>query len=90
MAEFNYMTEAGLYAGTKLRGVSAPRYRRFETAAEAVRFAIEEMPERQLRGSVLEVDEARFDDRQIRMLYDDPGYPLGRRGTTRSRGRRAL
>ncbi|MCS0459798.1 MULTISPECIES: hypothetical protein [Rhizobium] len=80
MVEFDYTTGAGLYAGKKLRGVSAPRYRRFETAAEALRFAIEQMPIRQLRGSVLEVDEARFDDRQIRMLYDDPGYPLRRRG----------
>jgi hypothetical protein len=79
VAEFNYMTAAGLYAGKKMRRSSGLRYRRFDTAAEAVRFAIEEMPGSQLRGSVLEVNETRFVDRQIRMLYDAPSFPLERR-----------
>jgi len=46
---------------------------------QAVRFAMEDMPGSQLRGCVLEVNEARFDERQIRMLYDAPAYPLSRR-----------
>jgi len=79
VAEFNYMTEAGLYTGKTLRGTRGPRYKRFETAAEAVRFAMEDMPGSQLRGCVLEVNEARFDEKQIRMLYDAPAYPLSRR-----------
>lgn len=79
MAQFNYMIEAGLYVGKKLRSTRGPRYRRFETAAEAVRFAMEDMPGSQLRGCVLEVDEARFNESQIRMLYDAPAYPLPRR-----------
>lgn len=79
VAEFNYMTGAGLYVGRRSRGSSGPRYKRFETAAEAVRFAIEDMPGSQLRDSMLEVDESQFDDRQIRMLYDAPGYPFSRR-----------
>ena len=79
MAEFDYMIEAGLYTGKTLRGTRAPRYKRFETAAEAVRFAMEDMPGSQLRGCVLEVNEARFDERQIRMLYEAPAYPLSRR-----------
>lgn len=79
MAEFNYTIEAGLYTGKTLRSSRGPRYRRFETAAEALRFAMEEMPGSQLRGCVLEVNEARFDERQIRVLYDAPAYPLSRR-----------
>lgn len=79
MANFDYTSEAGLYAGKKLRGSSGPRYKRFETAAEAVRFAIEDMPGSQLRGSVLEVGEARFSDKQIRMLYDGASFPLARK-----------
>lgn len=80
MAEFNYMTNAGLYTGRKLRGANvAPRYKRFDTAAEAVRFAVEDLTGSQLQGSVLEVEEARFDGRQIRSLYDAPGYPFPRR-----------
>jgi hypothetical protein len=53
-------------------------YRRFESVAEAVRFAIEEMPASLLRGSVLEVDETRLDGAQIRRLYDAQEYPLTR------------
>lgn len=79
MAEFNYMIEAGLYIGKTLRSSRGPRYKRFETAAEALRFAMEEIPGSQLRGCVLEVNEARFDERQIRVLYDAPAYPLSRR-----------
>jgi hypothetical protein len=37
------------------------------------------MPDAQKLGSLLEVDEARFDHRQIRALYDAPAYPLHRR-----------
>lgn len=79
MIKFDYTIEAGLYAGKKSLGSRGTRYKRFETAAEAVRFAIEEMPISQLRGSVMEVDEARFDDKQIRMLYDSLDFPLSRR-----------
>jgi len=37
------------------------------------------MPGAQQLGSLLEVDEARFEYGQIRALYDAPGYPLHRR-----------
>lgn len=79
MAEFNYQNGAGLYTGKTLRSSRGPRYRRFETAAEAVRFAMEEMPSSQLRGCVLEVNEARFDEKQIRGLYAAAAYPLLRK-----------
>ncbi len=64
MAEFDYMIEAGLYTGKTLRSSRGPRYKRFETAAEAVRFAMEDLPGPQLRGCVLEVNEARFDEKR--------------------------
>lgn len=79
MTKFDYASGAGLYAGKTIRGSRCPRYRRFETVAEALRFAIEDMPGSQQRGLVLEVDEARFDHRQIRILYEAPDYPLPRR-----------
>jgi hypothetical protein len=58
-------------------------YRRFARAADAIRYAIEQMPEEYLPGAFLEVNEERFDAAEIRRLYERPDYPLERsQGTT--------
>jgi hypothetical protein len=82
MNDFDYAAPAEVFA-CKSRG-SSPRpvtYRRFDSGAEAIRFAIEELPSDVLFGTVLEVDEQRFDAAQIRKLYESKAYPLQRRGT---------
>lgn len=56
-------------------------YRRFDNAAEAIRFAIEDMPVALLRSSLMEVDEQRFEGGQIRQLYDSAAFPIPRRTT---------
>ena len=53
-------------------------YRRFARAADAIRFAIEEMPPQLLESACLEVDEVRFDSQGIRSLYESTAYPLAR------------
>lgn len=82
-SRFNYSDGASFYPCRSRQKRSSHRYRRFETAAEALRFAIEELPVSLLRGSVLEVDEARFDGAQMRALYHADAYPLTRHEISR-------
>ena len=83
-ARIDYAAEAELFP---TRSRSARRqpvcYKRFARAAEAIRFAIEDMPPELLVGAYLEVDEERFDGPAIRRLYDSPLYPLVRRTAKR-------
>lgn len=79
MRAFDYTAGAGLYPCKTVRRQSHLRYKRFESAAEALRFAIEDMPTSLLRGSVLEVEDFRLDGAQMRQLYDSESYPLPRR-----------
>ena len=80
MVTFDYGVEAELFPGLnrKYRRQSFG-YRRFVRAADAVRFAIEELPPELLVGAFLEVDEERYGSEQIRRLYDSNDFPLPRR-----------
>jgi hypothetical protein len=77
---FDYGSAAELYSS---KGRSFRRqplgYRRFARAADAIRFAIEEMPPQMLQSACMEVDEVRFDSQDIRRLYEGVAYPLARR-----------
>ena len=77
---FDVSTEAELFStkGRKFRRQPLG-YRRFARVADAIRFAIEDMPADLLLGAYLQVDEARFDAAGIRRLYDSADYPLPRR-----------
>jgi len=75
---FDFGAPAELFPSRISKGRLQWRYKRFDTAAEAIRFAIEEMTERSLLGACLLVDEARFGVDQIRCLYEDAAYPLKR------------
>jgi hypothetical protein len=54
------------------------RYRRFDTLAEAVRFAEEDLPDDQRAGVLIEADEVRYVGAEIAALYAAVGYPLPR------------
>jgi hypothetical protein len=77
---FDYSTEAELFpTGNRKGRHQALGYKRFARAADAIRFAIEELPANLLSGTYLEVDELRYEGNEIRRLYDSVGYPLVRR-----------
>ena len=79
---FDYSTGAELYSSKfSRRGRQPLIYRRFVSAAEAIRFAIEDLPAQFLIGTYLEVDETRFPSAEIRRLYASTHYPFARRAT---------
>src|SRR5512147_2202449 len=80
MRPFNFNTSAELFpAAIRKKKRAGFTYRRFGTAAEAVRFAMEELPADSLNGAYLQVEEARFDQSGIRTLYESEAFPLPRR-----------
>jgi hypothetical protein len=77
--KFDYQSTAELFPGKNHRIRSRVlKYMRFNHAADAVRFAIEKLPTEVLLGAYLEVNEIRYDSREIRRLYDHPDYPFAR------------
>lgn len=77
---FDYSVEAELFPTHNRKSRRAAfGYRRFSRAAEAIRFAIEQLPSDALAGAYLEVKERRFDRHGIQQLYDSEAYPLARR-----------
>lgn len=78
LSTFNFSAPAELFPSRGKHGRSQVRYRRFNTAAEAVKFAVEEMSSAAMLGAYLEVNEKRFGFQEIQALYTHPAYPLKR------------
>jgi hypothetical protein len=77
MVGFDYNAEAELFPSRSHKSRRLPTgYKRFSHAADAIRFAIEELPSEFLLGACLEVDEERYDGGGIRRLYESMDYPL--------------
>jgi hypothetical protein len=77
---FDYDAPAELFMAKRKGGSRQPLgYRRFATAAEAIRFAVEDFPAVRTLGAWLQVGDERFDGDAIQRLYDSGNYPLQRR-----------
>jgi hypothetical protein len=77
--KFDYENPAELFMAKRKGGTRQPLgYRRFPTAAEAIRFAVEELPAIRTLGAWLQVGDDRFDADDIHQLYESAEYPLKR------------
>jgi hypothetical protein len=81
MSKFDYNAPAELFQSPNRRIARPFRYKRFDSAADAIRFAVEELPAPALLGSCIETDQddERLNHKDIRELYDSTDYPLKRR-----------
>jgi hypothetical protein len=80
MTDFDFTAMAELYPRRAKMSKREPvSYKRFDTAAEAIRYAVEDLSPDLLVGAVMEVDEERFDSEAIVNLYASSGYPLPRK-----------
>ena len=77
---FDYCVPAELFVG-KHKGARRQRlgYRRFPSAAEAIRFAVEDFPAVRTLGAWMQVGDERYDSDDIHRLYESGDYPLPRR-----------
>jgi hypothetical protein len=75
VSSFDYNAPAELFLAKPMKG-SRVKYRRFATAAEAIRYAVEDLRIPKAFGAHLEVGDKRFDSSEIQRLYEADDYPL--------------
>jgi hypothetical protein len=79
MTKFDYQIPAELFMAKRKGGARQPLgYRRFGTAAEAIRFAVEEFPAVRTLGAWLQIGDERYDADEIQKLYESDEFPLKR------------
>ncbi|WMT92707.1 hypothetical protein [Pelagibacterium sp. H642] len=78
VVDFDYAARAELYPGKRSRRLRTIGYHRFDTTAEALRYAIEQMPPELMADAIIETAQHRFGADQITELYADDAYPLPR------------
>jgi len=76
---FDFSAPAELFPSRNKNGHGRIAYKRFDTAAEAIRYSIEDMPGAALLGAYLQSEDTRLHGQEIRALYDSAAYPLERR-----------
>jgi hypothetical protein len=72
---FDYAAPAELFL-SKYPKNNRTKYRRFATAAEAIRYAVEDLRTPRALGAWMQVGDERFSSDDIQRLYDDGDFPL--------------
>src|SRR6478672_5228673 len=72
---FDCGAPAELFLSKRTKG-RREKYRRFATAAEAIRYAVEDLRTLRSLGVWMQVGDERFNSNEIHRLYDDADYPL--------------
>jgi hypothetical protein len=72
---FDYSATAELFLAKRTKS-GRENYRRFATAAEAIRYAIEDLRTPKAFGVWLQVGDERFNSSEIQRLYEADDYPL--------------
>lgn len=75
MEKFDFGAPAELFPSRNRKVASKIKYRRFDKAADAIRFAVEELPEPLLLGAYIQIDEQRLGHKDIRALYESERFP---------------
>jgi hypothetical protein len=76
MEKFDFGAPAELFPSRNRKVASKIKYRRFDKAADAIRFAVEELPEPLLLGAYIQIDEQRLGHKDIRALYESERFPI--------------
>jgi hypothetical protein len=79
MPPFDYNAPAELFLAKRTKS-SRENYRRFATAAEAIRYAIEDLRTPKAFGVWLQVGDERFNRSEIQRLYEAADFPLSKPG----------
>ena len=79
MMTFDYGLPAELFMAKRKGGARSQLIsRRFATAAEAIRFAVEDFPAIRTLGAWMQVGDERFNGEDIHRLYQRHDFPLRR------------
>ena len=75
MQPFPYSAPAEMFSAASIRRSSRMNYRRFETASEAIRYVMEDLPPPMRPGTSIQVGDERFGYSEIAELYERVEFP---------------
>jgi hypothetical protein len=75
MDSIDFNAPAELFPSRNNKIAKKLKYRRFDKAVDAIRFAVEELPQQLLLGTTIEVNERRLGHQDICALYNSDKFP---------------